>query len=271
MADVLISAKALAALDPPPVILAVRTGPVAPGTPRIPAAVDVDLATELAGPQHGTSGSRPLPAIADLQARARAWGLRQGSRVVLYDHDRCLAAGRGWWVLTWAGLADVRLLDGGFAAWVAAGGAVTTDLASPAPGDVSLTPGHLAVLDADGAAATAQAAILLDSRIRPNYIGGPVAPREAPRGHIPGSVSAPVIDTLTEAGTFADAATLRHLYGALGVDGGGPVGVSCGAGVSAALTVALLRSIGVEAALFPGSWSAWSADPARPVAIGGRP
>jgi thiosulfate/3-mercaptopyruvate sulfurtransferase len=271
MTEVLISASALAAMDPPPVILVVRAGPVAPGTPRIPGAVDVDLATELAGPQSGTSGSRPLPAIADLQARARAWGLRQDSRVVLYDHDRCLQAGRGWWVLTWAGMADVRLLDGGFAAWVAAGGAVTTEAPVPAPGDVTLTAGHLAVLDADAAAAMAQSAILLDSRIRPNYIGGPVAPGQAGRGHIPGSVSAPVIDTLTETGTFTDTATLRHLYGALGVDGSGPVGVSCGAGVSAALTVALLRSIGVDAAMFPGSWSAWSADPARPVAIGGKP
>ncbi|WP_431282335.1 sulfurtransferase [Humitalea sp. 24SJ18S-53] len=271
MRKVLISAKDLATWltqDDAPVVLAVRGGPVAPATPRIPGAVDVELPRDLASPQSGFSGSRPLPAIAALQAAARAWGITQNRAVVLYDHDRCLQAGRGWWVLTWAGIADVRMLDGGFAAWT---GPTATEAPSPAPGDVTLSAGHLPVLDADAAAAMARAAILLDTRIRPNYIGGVTAPGQPGRGHIPGSISAPVIDTLTEAGTVTDPATLRHLYGALGVDGRGQVGVSCGAGVSAALTVALLASIGIEAAMFPGSWSAWSADPARPVAIGGLP
>jgi len=256
------------AIQDGPVARAIQDGPVARGTPRIPGAVDVDLATGLASPQSGFSGSRPLPAIHTLQAAARAWGITQDRAVVVYDHDRCLQAGRGWWVLTWAGIADVRMLDGGFAAWQ---GATTTEAPAPAPGDVVLSAGHLAVLDADAAAALARGGLLLDSRIRLNYIGGATAPGQPARGHIPGSVSAPVIDTLTEAGTFTDPATLRHLYGALGADGAGPVGVTCGAGVSAALTVALLASIGVEASMFPGSWSAWSADPARPVTIGGRP
>jgi thiosulfate/3-mercaptopyruvate sulfurtransferase len=113
--------------------------------------------------------------------------------------------------------------------------------------------------------------VLLDTRIRGNYIGGTVAPGQAPRGHIPGSLSAPAADALTEAGTFLDAATLRHLYGALGADGSRPLGVTCGAGISAAHGVAVLASIGVAAAMFPGSWSAWSADPARPVVVGAMP
>lgn len=93
----------------------------------------------------------------------------------------------------------------------------------------------------------------------------------APRGHIPGSVSAPAADALTEAGAFLDAATLRHLFGALGADGSRPIGVTCGAGISAAHGVAALASIGVTAAMYPGSWSAWSADPNRPVTIGAMP
>lgn len=240
-------------------------------TPRIPGAVDVDLPTELAAPGGGTRGSRPLPDIAALQRAARGWGLRRGQAVVVYDHDRGLSAARGWWVLRWAGIADVRLLDGGFSAWVAAGLPVAHARPAPVPGDVELSPGHMPVLDADGAAALARAGVLLDSRVRPNYIGAAVPPGAPPRGHIPGALSAPAADNFLEAGLFAEDPVLRHLYAALGADGTRPVGVYCGAGISAAVDVAALAAIGIEAAMYPGSWSAWSADPARPVVVGGRP
>jgi thiosulfate/3-mercaptopyruvate sulfurtransferase len=239
--------------------------------PRIPGAVDVDLPAELASPGGGTRGSRPLPDIAELQRHARAWGIRQGQKVVVYDHDRGLVAGRAWWVLRWAGIADVRLLDGGFPGWVAAGLPVVHRRADPAPGDVLLSPGHLAELDADAAAALARQGVLLDSRVRPNYIGGEVPPGTPKRGHIAGALSAPVADNFREDGFFTDAATLRHLYAALGADGSRPVGVYCGAGISAALCVAALASIGIEASMYPGSWSAWSADPERPAMVGGLP
>jgi thiosulfate/3-mercaptopyruvate sulfurtransferase len=263
---------ALAALDGA-AVLAVRNPRLAEHAawPRIPGAVDVDLPGELAAPGGGLAGSRPLPAIADLQRAARGWGLRQGQPVVVYDHDRGLSAARGWWVLRWAGIADVRLLDGGFAAWVGAGLPVVHRHPAPAAGDVLLSAGHLGVLDADAAAALARSGVLLDSRVRPNYIGGAVAEGAPKRGHIPGALSAPAADNFLEAGPFTDAATLRHLYAALGADGSLPVGVYCGAGISAAVNVAALASIGIEAAMYPGSWSAWSADPQRPVVVGGRP
>jgi thiosulfate/3-mercaptopyruvate sulfurtransferase len=265
---VLVTAAELAAADPPPVILALRPDAA---LPRIQGAVAVDLATDLAAPGGGTRGSRPLPDIADLQARARDWGIHQDAPVVVYDHDRGLQAARAWWVLRWAGIADVRLLDGGFAAWQGASLPVTQDAPSPAPGDVVLSPGHMPVLDADGCAALARSGVLIDTRVRPNYIGGTVPPGSPPRGHIPGALSAPAADNLTEAGTFTDGETLRHLYDALGADGTKPIGIYCGAGISACHAVLALASIGIEAAMWPGSWSAWSADPARPVAIGGRP
>jgi thiosulfate/3-mercaptopyruvate sulfurtransferase len=238
---VLIAPSALARL-PAAAVLAIRNprGDEA-ATPRIPGAVDVDLPGELASPGGGIRGSRPLPDVEDLQAHARAWGIAQGQTVVVYDHDRNLSAGRAWWVLRWAGIADVRLLDGGFAAWLAAGLPVVQRRPQPAPGDVRLSAG-----------ATVPAGL-------------------PPRGHIPGALSAPAIDNLTEPGPFAEAETLRHIYAALGADGSRPVGVYCGAGISAALNVAALASIGIEAAMYPGSWSAWSADPARPVVVGGKP
>lgn len=273
---VFITAAALGqrvAAGAPVSILAVRNPrlPEHAAAARIPGAIDIDLPAELAAPGGGTRGSRPLPGIEALQRDAIRWGLRPEVPVVLYDHDRCLTAARGWWVLRWAGLAQVLLLDGGFAAWSAAGLPVATTPGAPAPGTVALSPGHMPVLDADQAAAMARDGVLLDTRIRGNYIGGAVAPGQPPRGHIPGSISAPAADALTEAGTFLDAATLRHLFGALGADGTRPLGVTCGAGISAAHGVAALASIGIGAAMFPGSWSAWSADPARPVTIGGNP
>jgi thiosulfate/3-mercaptopyruvate sulfurtransferase len=271
-ANVLVTAACLGdmlAEGAPVSVLAIRNGPGDwAAAPRIPGAVDVDLPSELASPGGGTRGSRPLPEIEDLARNARRWGLRRGVPVVVYDHERGLVAARGWWVLRWAGLADVRLLDGGFAAWQAEGLPVAQVRPTPPPGDVTLTADNLPVLDADGAASLARSGLLLDSRVRVNYIGGPGEPR---RGHIPGAVSAPAADALTEAGTFADADTLRHLYAALGADGTRDIGVSCGAGISAAHSVLALASIGVKAAMFPGSWSAWSADPERPVVIGGLP
>ncbi|CAH0192627.1 sulfurtransferase [Roseomonas sp. CECT 9278] len=254
-------------------VLAVRNPrlPEHADAPRIPGAIDIDLPTELAAPGGGTRGSRPLPAIDALQRDAIRWGLRRHVPVVLYDHDRCLTAARGWWVLRWAGLTQVLLLDGGFPAWLAARLPVGTLPATPAPGDVVLSAGHMPVLDADAAAAMARDGVLLDTRIRGNYIGGATVPGQPPRGHIPGSVSAPAADALTEAGTFLDAATLRHLFETLGADGRRPLGVTCGAGISAAHGVAALASIGVAAAMYSGSWSAWAADPARPVVVGGRP
>lgn len=275
-ARILITAEALAealAEARGVAVLAIRNprGAAHATAPRIPGAVDVDLPLELAGPGGGVRGGRPLPGIDALQTHARAWGIRQGQPVIVYDEERNLVAARAWWLLRWAGIAEVRLLDGGFAAWRTAGLPLADRAPAPSPGDVRLSAGQMPVLDADGAAALARCGVLLDSRIRPNYIGVAVPPGAAPRGHIPGALSAPAADNLTEPGPFAEAETLRHLYAALGVDGSRPVGVYCGVGISACVNVAALATLGIEAAMYPGSWSGWSADPSRPVLVGGRP
>jgi thiosulfate/3-mercaptopyruvate sulfurtransferase len=263
-AAVLVTAEALAAElagPAPPRLIAVRAAPAAPDALRIAGAVDAVLATDFAAEGGGLCGSRPLPDIAALQAAARRWGLRAGERVVLYDHDRALLAARGWWTMRWAGLAQVRVLDGGFAAWERAGLPVVHAAPTPAPGDVTLSPGHMPVLDEAAAARLAREGLLLDTRVRVNHIAG----------HIPGAVSAPAADVLREDGSFAEEAILRHLFAALGADRIRPLGTSCGAGVSAAHGALALAAIGIEAALHVGSWSAWSADPSRPVIVGGLP
>ncbi|WP_376088015.1 sulfurtransferase [Roseomonas sp. CCTCC AB2023176] len=215
-AQVLITAQDLAAErdDPRLVVLAVGNAEygMPPGPPFIPGAVPVDMPTDFAGRPGGTRGSRPLPEIGDLQAKARSWGLREDTRVVLYDDDRLLQAARGWWTLRWAGMTEVRLLDGGFRAWRAARLPTADSRREPETGDVCLSPGHMPTLDADGAAAWARDRLLLDTRVKVNYIGGRTAPGELRRGHIPGTISSPAHDALTEAGPFADPATLRLLF-----------------------------------------------------------
>ncbi len=238
---------------------------------RIEGAIDTQAYTDFQSPATIERGQRPLPDISDLQEKARAWGLRGESTIVIYDADRSMTAARAWWVLRWAGLPDVRVLDGGFPAWRAAGFPVTSQVATPATSNIVLTTGHMDEIGADEALRLAVDGVLLDARIRPNYIGGQSLAGQPPRGHIPHAISAPAPDNVTDYGNFADSATLKEMYRALGADGRKPVGVYCGAGMSAAHTVLALAAIGINAAMYPGSWSAWVSDPARPVVFGADP
>jgi thiosulfate/3-mercaptopyruvate sulfurtransferase len=237
---------------------------------HITAAVYADLDTELAAPPAPARGRHPLPDISDLQRAARAWGLRAGQPVVVYDNSGGLAAARAWWLLRWAGVADVRILDGTLGAWTGAGFELSSGAEHPARGDVVLSAGHLPVLSAGQAAALARDGVLLDARAGERY-RGEVEPVDSQAGHIPGAISAPSTGNLAADGTFAAPQALRARFAAAGAGPGRAVGVYCGSGVTAAHTVAALRIAGLDAALFPGSWSAWSADPQRPVATGPEP
>jgi thiosulfate/3-mercaptopyruvate sulfurtransferase len=237
---------------------------------HLPGAAFVDLETELAEPPSAAEGRHPLPSLQRLQACARRWGIRAGDEVVVYDASGGLAAARAWWLLRWGGLTDVRLLDGGLDAWVAAGGSLETGDAVPEPGDVTLPGGGMPVLSIDEAAALpSSGGVLLDARAGERYRGEaePIDPRA---GHVPGAVSAPTTENLSPDGRFRPAPELRERFAALGAEPGTTVGVYCGSGVTAAHEVAALAAAGIEAALWPGSWSQWAADPARPAATGGQ-
>jgi thiosulfate/3-mercaptopyruvate sulfurtransferase len=227
--------------------------------------VYVDLDTELAAPPSAAAGRHPLPAVADLEAAARGWGLRQGDAVVVYDEAGGVSASRAWWLLRWAGIADVRLLDGGLAAWTAAGLPVETGDRAADPGDVVLTGGGMPTIDADDAAAWSQDGVLLDARAGERY-RGEVEPIDSRAGHIPGAVSAPTTDNLTADGTFLPADDLTRRFAALGAAAGADVAVYCGSGVTAAHEAVALTIAGHTPVLYPGSWSQWSGDPERPVA-----
>lgn len=268
--DVATLAGELAA-DEPPVLLDVRwalgrsDGHEQYLAAHVPGAVYVDLDAELAAPPSAAAGRHPLPDVADLEAAARRWGVREDRPVVVYDAGGGTSAARAWWLLRWAGVGDVRLLDGGLAAWTAAGHSVEAGSVTPEPGDVVLRPGALPTIDADDAAAWD--GTLLDARAGERF-AGEVEPVDPQAGHIPGAVSAPTTDNLAADGTFLPAHALRDRFRALRAAAGAPVAVYCGSGVTAAHEVVALASIGVEAALYPGSWSQWSNDPDRPVATG---
>ncbi|MFD3924916.1 sulfurtransferase [Streptomyces sp. NPDC058614] len=238
---------------------------------HIPGAVYVDLDTELAAPPSPEGGRHPLPDLADLQAAARRWGVRDGQPVVVYDDLGNTAAARAWWLLRYAGVAEVTLLDGALGAWRSAGLPLESGApADPSPGDVVLRPDRLQTVDVDGAADLAATGLLLDARAAERY-RGEVEPVDPRAGHIPGAVSAPTGENLAADGTFLPAEVLRKRFADKGADATSRIGVYCGSGVTAAHQIAALAIAGYEATLFPGSWSAWSADPARPAATGPLP
>ncbi|MEV6572252.1 sulfurtransferase [Streptomyces sp. NPDC051577] len=239
---------------------------------HLPGAVYVDLDRELAGPVSttGLGGRHPLPDPEEFGAVMRRAGVRAGVPVVVYDGGQGWAAARAWWLLRWTGHTGVRVLDGGLSAWTAAGGTVTADAATPTEGDFKPNPGALEVLDGDGAAALARSGVLLDARAGERY-RGEVEPIDRVGGHVPGALSAPTSENVDADGRFLPAASLRARFEALGAAGNAPVGVYCGSGVSGAHEVLALDVAGIPSALYAGSWSDWSSDPARPVATGPTP
>src|SRR6478609_6124368 len=193
-------------------------------TGHIPGAVFVDLETELAAHGEPTDGRHPLPSLPPLQASARRWGVREGVPVVAYDGNGNLAAARAWWLLRWAGVPDVRLLDGALAAWVTAGGELDVDDVIPEPGDIVLTGGELPTLDLDEVQQFS--GVLLDARAGERY-RGEAEPIDPKAGHIPGAVSAPTADNVDDAGHFLPPAELRRRFESLGAKDDVPVAVYC--------------------------------------------
>lgn len=213
------------------------------------------------------NGRHPLPEVGEFGAAMRRAGVSHGRPVVVYDGGQGWAAARAWWLLRWTGHPNVRVLDGGLPSWEAP---LSADVPAPAEGDFTPAPGATGLLDADGAAALARSGVLFDARAGERY-RGEVEPIDPVGGHIPGAVSAPTTANVAPDGHFLPAEELRARFKTLGATEDGAVGVYCGSGVSAAHEVLALTVAGIPAALYVGSWSEWSSDPARPVAVGPDP
>ncbi len=231
---------------------------------HLPGAVFADMDQELASHGAPEEGRHPLPTEADFAATVRRWGINQGDTVVVYDDAGAAAAARAWWLLGYYGLENIYLLDGGLGAWRAANLPLATGTVRAEPGDAVVHCGAKEIIDADGAAAWT--GVLLDARAGERY-RGEVEPMDPRAGHIPGAVSAPTSENLA-AGSFRSSAQLRERFAGLGIEEGTEVAVYCGSGVTAAHQIAALEIAGFKAALYPGSWSAWSNQPERPVATG---
>lgn len=246
------------------------TGP--PGRDRydaghLPGAAYVDIDEDLAAAP-GVGGRHPLPDTEVFEAAMRRAGVNVGSTVVVYDDGPATAAARVWWLLRDHGHDDVMVLDGGLAAWSAAGRPISTTAAPPTPGDWTGRPGHLPVVEADRIPEVARDGVLVDVRAEERF-RGEHEPIDPVAGHIPGALNAPLSGNTDEVGRFLPDSVLRRRFADLGVRDGVPVTAYCGSGVTATQTLLALRLAGFdEAALYPGSWSGWITDPDRPVATG---
>jgi thiosulfate/3-mercaptopyruvate sulfurtransferase len=176
-----------------------------------------------------------------------------------------MSAGRAWWLLRYYGHSDVAVLDGGLAAWAAAGYPMTDEPAHAEAGDFVARPGAMPVLMAQDVPALAARGALLDARA-PERFRGEREPIDPLAGHIPGAVNVPATRTLDSSGRFLERSALRAIFERAGVAAGVEVGAYCGSGVTAAHEVLALELAGYEAALYPGSWSEWITDPRRPTA-----
>ncbi len=230
---------------------------------HLPSAAFVDLDADLAGPP-GAGGRHPLPDAERFAAAMRAAGVSGTRPVVVYDAATSTAAARAWWLLRYFGHSSVAVLDGGLAAWAAAGRPLDAGEAIVAPGDFAARPGAMPLLDAEAAAGVAARGVLLDARA-PERFRGEREPIDPVAGRIPGAVNRPASENVDRSGRFLEPARLRSAFEALGVDDRIEVGAYCGSGVTAAHEVLALELAGFRAGLYVGSWSDWITDPTRPV------
>jgi thiosulfate/3-mercaptopyruvate sulfurtransferase len=255
----------------PPVLLDVRWQ-LTTGADReayldghLPGAAFIDLDAELSDPPGPTVGRHPLPKAERFEAAMRAAGVSDDSRVVVYDDAASMVAARAWWLLRYFGHADTRVLDGGLAGWRAAGRALETEVLKPTPETFTPRPNGMPAVDADGAAALAAHGVLIDARAAERFLGSD-EPVDPVAGHIPGARNRPTTENVDADGRFLTPEALADAFAGLGVSVDTTVAAYCGSGVNAAHEVLALELAGYRAALYPGSWSEWIGDPARPVA-----
>jgi thiosulfate/3-mercaptopyruvate sulfurtransferase len=235
---------------------------------HLPGSVHADLERDLSGAKTGANGRHPLPGRHAFAATAGTWGIGPDTPVVCFDGQGSPYAARAWWLLRWLGHPQVAVLDGGIAAWLAAGGALTAevpvaDRKPPYPAG----PDGMPTVDADALLASLGRVWLLDARTGERF-RGEVEPLDKVAGHIPGARHRFFKDNLQPDGRFKPAASLRAEFEAAAVPAGGVVH-QCGSGVTACHNLLAMEHAGLGVtALYGGSWSEWCADPVRPLARG---
>ncbi len=240
------------------------------GEGHLPGAFYLHLDRDLSGPKTGRNGRHPLPERAAFAQTLGRIGITPERQVVVLDAQGGMYAARAWWMLQWMGHAQVAVLDGGLAAWAEAGGSLTTEVpaAKSAP-PYPTRPALVAALDADALQAQLGRVKLIDARAGERFRGD-VEPLDAQAGHIPGALNRFFKDNLGADGRFKPAAQLRAEFDTLlGQQPAAQTVHQCGSGVTACHNLLAMAHAGLPGSLlYAGSWSEWSADPARPVAKG---
>jgi Rhodanese-related sulfurtransferase len=239
---------------------------------HLPGAVYADLNLDLSDLSKVGEGRHPLPDSAAFAHKLGEWGIGPSHQVVVYDAgDGSMAAARLWWLLRLLGHARVAVLDGGLAAWRAAGGQETAGVSTPAPvppypsqfdvGQRVDAPGILARLGADSG-------WLIDARSAERFRGD-VEPIDPVAGHVPGALNRPFTQNLRDA-RFKQVDELRaELSALLGNRSPADTVLMCGSGVTACHLLLAFEHAGLHGArVYPGSWSEWIGDPSHPVARG---
>jgi len=237
---------------------------------HLPGAHYLHLDRDLSAAKTGTNGRHPLPEPSAFAARMAALGLTPQTQVVAYDAQGGMYAARLWWMLRWLGHEAVAVLDGGKAAWLASGGALSAELPAPASVSHFVAGSSLApALDAAALQAQLGRVRLIDARAGERF-RGEVEPLDARAGHIPGASNRFFKDNLQADGCFKSADTLRAEFAPLLAPYAAEAVVhQCGSGVTACHNLLAMEVAGLHGSqLYPGSWSEWSADPSRPVAQG---
>lgn len=239
---------------------------------HLPGAIHAHLDEDLSGTKTGHNGRHPLPDVAQFMAWMSRAGIDADDHVVAYDRSGGMYAARLWWLLRWVGHPRVSVLDGGLQAWQAAGLPLTHDCeAWPRNNRVIERPSAAMWVDVGFVLNNLQRgdALLVDARGAGRFAGEgeTIDPRA---GHIPGARNRPYTDNLAPDGFFKPAQLLAAEWREL-LGGQAPqqVVAQCGSGVTACHNLLALEVAGLHGArLYPGSWSEWCADPARPIALG---
>jgi len=258
--------------DPSLVIIEVSVVPGVYERGHIPGAVNVVWHTDLVDPV-----IRDIASPEAFQALVRRAGVNEDSTVVLYGDNNNWFAAWGAWVFEIYGIADVRLLNGSRSLWEAEGRPLSTQTATPAPGDFTVTSSRQDELRAfrDDVLAIVNGEVdssIIDIRSVAEYEGTIFAPEGFQElairaGHIPGAVNVPWSQAVNADGTFKSVEELTALYGAVGIDGSKPVVVYCRIGERSSHTWFVLhRLLGFEVAQYDGSWTEWGNSVGVPIA-----
>lgn len=234
---------------------------------HIPTAQFCDAANALAGTPSKEDGRNPLPNATILQRWFDRWGLSEDRPIICYDEARGILAARAWFVLKWAGVNNVKVLDGGLTKWRELGYPVMGGPGNPpSQGRITVDPGHMPIVTTEDV--KKHSGLLVDTRGR-NRFTGKTERLDLKAGHIPGAVNVPTAAFLNDDSTFKDPQVIREAFVSKGVKDGSEVILYSGSGLHSAQGLIAMELAGLTgAATYLGGWSMWCADPSNPVATG---